>query len=80
MEEDIMVPEFKKILFPTDLSNESRHAFDFAVSIAGRYGAEITILHVMEGISEPSSAHLRDFIGEEKWQQLQESHEQGIFP
>jgi nucleotide-binding universal stress UspA family protein len=71
-----MVPEIKKILFTTDLSKESRQAFDYAVSLAGRYGARITILHVLEELSESSSAHLRNFIGEEKYRQLQKDHEQ----
>ena len=46
-----MVPEIKKILFTTNLSPNSRHAFDYAVSVANRYGAVITVLHVMEEVS-----------------------------
>jgi len=71
-----MFPEIKKILFATDLSKNSRHAFNYAISAADKYGATITILHVMEEVSPSSSAHLKNFIGEEKWQELQESHEQ----
>ncbi len=71
-----MVPEIKKILFTTDLSKNSRHAFNYAVSAADKYGASITILHVMEEISPSTNIHLKSFIGEESWQELQESHEQ----
>ena len=71
-----MVPEIKKILFATDLSKNSRHAFNYAVSAADKYGASITILHVMEEISPSANIHLKSFIGEESWQELQESHEQ----
>jgi nucleotide-binding universal stress UspA family protein len=71
-----MFPEIKKILFTTDLSKNSRHAFNYAISAADKYGATITILHVMEEVSPSSNAHLKNFIGEEKWQELQESHEQ----
>ena len=71
-----MVPEIKKILFATDLSINSRHAFNYAISAADKYGATITILHVMEDVSPSSSAHLKSFVGEEKWQELQQSHEQ----
>ena len=71
-----MVPEIKKILFTTDLSQNSRQAFDYAVSAADRYGASITILHVMEEISPSANLHLKNFIGEESWRELQESHEQ----
>ncbi len=71
-----MVPEIKKILFATDLSKNSRHAFNYAVSAADKYGATITILHVMEEIYPSANIHLKSFIGEESWQELQESHEQ----
>lgn len=71
-----MVPEIKKILFTTDLSKESRFAFDYALSMAIRYGAKITILHVMEEPSQYSSAHIKTLLGEDRWKQFQESHEQ----
>ncbi len=71
-----MVPEIKKILFTTDLSKNSRHAFNYAVSAADKYGASITILHVREEISPSANIHLKSFIGEESWQELQGSHEQ----
>ena len=71
-----MIPQIKKILFTTDLSQESRYAYDYAVSAADRYGATITILHVMEEISPSTNIHLKSFIGEEGWQKLQENHEQ----
>ena len=73
-----MVPEIKKILFATDLSKNSRHAFNYAVSAADRYGATITILHVMEETSPSANRHLKSFIGEESWQELQKSHEQEV--
>lgn len=71
-----MVPEIKKILFPTNLSPSSRRAFEYAVSIASRYGATITLLHVMEEVSRSSDVRLRDLLGEERWQELQGSREQ----
>lgn len=71
-----MVPEIKKILFPTNLSQSSRHAFEYAVSMANRYGATITLLHVIEEVSRSADVRLRDLLGEERWRELQESHEQ----
>ena len=71
-----MVPKIKKILFTTDLSKETRQAFDYAISLAEQYGARITILYVMEEFSHASSAYLKSFVGNEKWQELQASHEQ----
>ena len=44
-----MIPEIKKILYTTDLSKNARHAFSYAASIANRYDAGVTILHVLEG-------------------------------
>ena len=71
-----MVPKIKKILFTTDLSNETRQAFDYAISLAEQYEARITILYVMEEFSHASSAYLKTFVGDDKWQELQASHEQ----
>ena len=41
-----MIPEIKKILYTTDLSQNARYAFGYAASLANRYDAGITILHV----------------------------------
>jgi len=71
-----MVPEIKRILFTTNLSPNARKAFDYAVSLANRYSAVITVLHVMEEVSHYSDVHIKSFLGEEQWQQLQESHAQ----
>ena len=38
---------FKKILVPTDASEFSRHAFQNALEIARRFGAELVLLHVI---------------------------------
>jgi nucleotide-binding universal stress UspA family protein len=71
-----MVPEIKKVLFATNLSKNSRQAFNYAVSAADSYGATITILHVMEEVSPSANVHVKSFIGEEKWRALQENYEQ----
>jgi len=71
-----MVPHIKKILFTTNLSKASRLAFDYAISLAMQYGAGITVLHVMEETSWSSSAYVRNILGEQRWQELKETHEQ----
>jgi nucleotide-binding universal stress UspA family protein len=38
---------FRHILVPTDLSEESRQSLPFVVQLAGEYGASVTILHVL---------------------------------
>jgi nucleotide-binding universal stress UspA family protein len=42
--------KFKKILFATDFSENSEHAFDYAYSLARNYNARLVIIHV---INEP---------------------------
>ncbi len=46
-----MLPHVKKILYATDLSENSAYAFYFAVDIAQKHDAEIIILHAVEPIS-----------------------------
>ncbi len=43
-----MLPEIKKILYATDLSNGSSHVFRYALSLARRCQAQVSILHVVE--------------------------------
>lgn len=71
-----MVPHIKKILFPTDLSKASRKAYGYAVALAQKFEAAIAILHVMGETTDEGTVALQDFLGEERWRQLQESHEQ----
>ena len=72
-----VIPEIRKILYATDLSENARYAFGYAVSLANRYGAGITILHVVE--SSPSSQSLvTRVIGEEKWKELWKANEAEI--
>ncbi|MBD3169674.1 MAG: hypothetical protein GF307_09350 [candidate division Zixibacteria bacterium] len=39
---------FNKIMVPTDLSNRSLEALKYAVDLANKYNAKITLLHVVE--------------------------------
>ena len=64
----LTIPEIKKILYATDLSKNARHAFVYAASIAHRYGAGITILHVLE--APPMSVY---FLGEQ-WEEIKEKN------
>lgn len=71
-----MTPQIQKILFTTDLSLQTRHAFNYAVGLANQYGASLFILYVMEDVSPSQSAHLQDFIGDDRWEELRQAHEQ----
>ncbi len=46
-----MIPKIKKILYATDLSENSAYAFYFAIDLAQKHNANIIILHVVEPIS-----------------------------
>lgn len=43
-----MIPKIKKILYATDLSENSAYAFRYAINSARHHGADIYILHVLE--------------------------------
>ena len=44
--------QLHRILYCTDFSDHSEQAFDHAVSLAAEYKAELTLLHVLEGVSD----------------------------
>jgi len=71
----VIIPEIKKILYTTDLSENARYAFCYAVSIAHRYSASITILHVLESPGG-YSYDLSSYLGAEKWEEIRKSHEE----
>jgi nucleotide-binding universal stress UspA family protein len=61
--------EYKKILYTTDLSESGRYAFHHAASIASRYGAELTALHVVEGGPE-LDRRLFGYVDEKLWEEI----------
>jgi nucleotide-binding universal stress UspA family protein len=69
-----MIPEIKKILYATDLSKNARYAFGYAASLANRYGAGITLLHVLED-SPSSDSLVINMIGEKRWNELRKTNE-----
>lgn len=56
-----MIPQIKKILFPTDLSKNSAYAFYYAVHMARRDEAKIVILHAVEPLP-PMLISFDDFV------------------
>lgn len=69
------IPEIKKILYTTDLSKNARYAFGYAMSLANRYGAGITILHVLEDVSPFADSLVINIVGEKKWKELRKTNE-----
>ena len=70
-----MLPQIRKILYATDLSPNARYAFGYAVSLAERYGAMITILHVVEEVPEGAKGFVYGVIGEDRWEELKHGKE-----
>lgn len=67
-----MIPEIKKILYATDLSENAGHAFGYALALARRFDAEITVLHVLEELSPTALLIVGDIIGEKRWSALKD--------
>ncbi len=67
-----MLPEIKTILYATDLSDNARYAYRYAASIAQRYSAQITILHVIENLTTDTFLQIHGYVGKEKWKELQQ--------
>ena len=60
-----MMPDIKKILYATDLSDNSAYAFRYAVNSALKHDAVITILHVFEPVSTSNRRVLDLYLSEE---------------
>ena len=61
--------EYKKILYTTDLSESGRYAFHHAASLTNRYGADLTVLHVVEGGPE-LDRRLFGYVDEKLWEEI----------
>lgn len=64
-----MIPKIRKILYATDLSENSAYAFRYAVNSARHHKAKIHILHVLEEINPTI---LWEYYEREKLQQIRE--------
>jgi len=64
--------QIKKILYATDLSETAVHAFSYAVSLANRYGAGITILHVLAEF--PGEEFVSNMINTDTWEEIKSRH------
>jgi len=51
------MPNFKHILFPVDFSQQCCHVAPYVLCMARRYGAHVTMLHIMESQAGGSHGH-----------------------
>lgn len=73
-----MIPEIKNILYATDLSKHALYALKYATIIANRFGAAITILHILEELSPSSLGMVSEIVGKERWADLKRRNEEKI--
>jgi nucleotide-binding universal stress UspA family protein len=59
-----MIPLIKRILYTTDLSDNSNQVFKYAINFARKHDAGITILHVMEPLSPTVNAITKAYLVE----------------
>ena len=64
-----MIPEIKKILFATDLSDQSRTSLSWAMAIARKHDAQLLMLNVIE---DASLSSLQIHFSEEEWSDLKQ--------
>jgi nucleotide-binding universal stress UspA family protein len=62
--------EVKKILYATDLSENARYAFAYAVSLADLYHAAITMIHVLPEVPGILDKSVIGYISEERWEEI----------
>jgi nucleotide-binding universal stress UspA family protein len=55
-----VAPQIREVLFPTDLSAPSTLAFDHARELAERFGARLTLYHVVETLRQESAPRPAD--------------------
>jgi nucleotide-binding universal stress UspA family protein len=66
------VINIQNILYTTDLSENAFYAFAYAVSLANRYGAKLTLLHVFE--EQPGVTRYLGYLSEEQWEEIRQRH------
>ena len=62
--------EVNKILYATDLSENARYAFAYAVSLADLYNAAITFVHVLPEVPRRLDKSIIGYISEERWEEI----------
>jgi len=67
---DLPKVDVKKILYATDLSENARYAFAYAVSLADLYNAAITFVHVLPEVPDLLDKNVIGYISEERWEEI----------
>ena len=70
-----MPPYIKKILYATDMSENSKRAFQFAASLGQRYDAKILVVYVLEPVPQGTYMNISGILGDAQLLRLQEENE-----
>jgi nucleotide-binding universal stress UspA family protein len=73
-----MIPDYKKVLYATDMSVNSAHAFKHAISIARRYNAKVVLLHILPEVDSATMNYVATVMGEEKLAGFELDHKEEI--
>lgn len=74
-----MLPKIKKILYATDLSDNSRLAFGYAIAQAEQFGAQLMVVHVIEPVSAYTQSHMSSLMGESEWINIQQDFNERLY-
>ncbi len=64
------MPKIDKILYATDLSKNSAHAFQFATDIADKHDALIYVLNIIEELPESARSVLKNYLSDDQYQKF----------
>jgi nucleotide-binding universal stress UspA family protein len=70
--------EIKKILFPTDFSEGSSNALDYAIDMAKRYGAKLYLVHVLYDIGKAAGWYVPHPSMDEMYKDIEKSAEKEL--
>jgi len=73
-----VLPEYKTILYATDLSPNSAQAFRHAVSLARRYGGRLHILHVLPESEAAVVQTVAAAMGQDRLADLEVAHHEEV--
>jgi len=62
------------ILYATDLSDNARYAFAYAMSLANHYCAKLVLLHVLPEVPELLDNSVTGYISAERWEGIKKQH------
>ena len=69
-----MIPKIQRILYASDLSDNSAYAFRYAINSAKKHDAKIIILHVLEELSATSRTLVAFYLNEEQQKNISEEN------